>query len=166
MEKILEKLDSYNILNNLLPGIVLNFLLERIIGVKIVEGNIIEDLFVFYIMGMVVSRFGSLVIEPICKKIKWVKYADYGEFVKASRKDEKVNVLSEVNNSYRTVFSVCIVVLIAKVYLILISKIRAFSTITDILILVIITILFAVAYKKQTKYVASRVKKVNEKEEM
>ena len=45
MEKILEKLDSYNILNNLLPGIVLNFLLERIIGVKIVEGNIIEDLF-------------------------------------------------------------------------------------------------------------------------
>ena len=137
MEKILEKLDSYNILNNLLPGIVLNFLLERIIGVKIVEGNIIEDLFVFYFMGMVVSRFGSLVIEPICKKIKWVKYADYGEFVKASRKDEKVNVLS-----------VCIVVLIAKVYLILISKIRAFSTITDILILVIITILFAVAYKK------------------
>lgn len=126
MEKILEKLDSYNILNNLLPGIVLNFLLERIIGVKIVEGNIIEDLFVFYFMGMVVSRFGSLVIEPICKKIKWVKYADYGEFVKASRKDEKVNVLSEVNNSYRTVFSVCIVVLIAKVYLILISKIRAF----------------------------------------
>lgn len=122
MEKILEKLDSYNILNNLLPGIVLNFLLERIIGVKIVEGNIIEDLFVFYFMGMVVSRFGSLVIEPICKKIKWVKYADYGEFVKASRKDEKVNVLSEVNNSYRTVFSVCIVVLIAKVYLILISK--------------------------------------------
>ena len=166
MEKILEKLDSYNILNNLLPGIVLNFLLERIIGVKIVEGNIIEDLFVFYFMGMVVSRFGSLVIEPICKKIKWVKYADYGEFVKASRKDEKVNVLSEVNNSYRTVFSVCIVVLIAKVYLILISKIRAFSKITDILILVIITILFAVAYKKQTKYVASRVKKVNEKEEM
>lgn len=70
MEKILEKLDSYNILNNLLPGIVLNFLLERIIGVKIVEGNIIEDLFVFYFMGMVVSRFGSLVIEPICKKNK------------------------------------------------------------------------------------------------
>ena len=132
MEKILEKLDSYNILNNLLPGIVLNFLLERIIGVKIVEGNIIEDLFVFYFMGMVVSRFGSLVIEPICKKIKWVKYADYGEFVKASRKDEKVNVLSEVNNSYRTVFSVCIVVLIAKVYLILISKISTTSLPTSI----------------------------------
>ena len=72
MEKLAEKLDSYDILNNLLPGIVLDFLLEKILGINLVNGNMVENLFVFYFIGMIVSRIGSLVLEPICKRIKWV----------------------------------------------------------------------------------------------
>ena len=166
MEKLVDKLDSYNILNNLLPGIVLNFLFERICNIKIVDGNIMEDLFIFYFVGMIVSRVGSLIIEPICKKINWVKFADYRSFVRTGRKDEKINVLSEINNLYRTIFSACVIVWIGKLYLILITGINLPSTVTGIILLAIVTILFAFAYKKQTKYVADRVKNVKEQEEI
>ena len=72
MENILEKLDSYNILNNLLPGVILDYLLKKMLGFDLVEGSILENLFLYYFLGMIVSRIGSHVIEPICKKIKWV----------------------------------------------------------------------------------------------
>lgn len=165
MEKLAEKLDSYDILNNLLPGIVLDFLFEKILGINLVNGNMVENLFVFYFIGMIVSRIGSLVLEPICKKIKWVTYADYGDFVKASRKDEKINVLSEINNSYRTIFSVCLIVIVGKVYFGIISKINFLSDVSNMVMLIAMTVLFAIAYKKQTKYVARRVNKVNKQGE-
>ena len=108
MEKLIEKLDSYSILNNLLPGAVFAYLFEYIFEVDIVRDGIVENLFIYYFIGMIVSRIGSLAVEPLCKKIKWVKYADYSSYIKASRKDDKIDVLSEVNNSFRTIFSLCL----------------------------------------------------------
>ena len=83
MEKIIEKMDSYNIFNYLLPGAIFDYMFEILFHMKLVQGNIVENLFVYYFLGMILSRIGSIIIEPICKKIKWVKFADYGDFIKA-----------------------------------------------------------------------------------
>lgn len=165
MEKLIEKLDSYNILNNLLPGIVLEYLFENMLNVKLVDGSIVENLFVFYFLGMVVSRIGSVVVEPLCKKIKWVKYASYGEYLKASKKDVKIDLLSEINNTYRTILTVCLILLLAKGFLFIVSKIGISRYCMQFIVIIGLIMLFAVAYKKQTNYVANRVKKVNEREE-
>ena len=161
MEKILEKMDSYNILNNLFPGVVLDYLFEKMLNIDLVQGSIIENLFLYYFLGMLISRVGSLIIEPLCRKIRWVKYADYGEYIKACNIDKKVDTLSEVNNSYRTIFSGFIITIFAKIYLIITEKINTSFEFNKFMILLVLTVLFAFTYKKQTKYVADRVKKVN-----
>ena len=69
MEKIIEKMDSYNIFNYLLPGAIFDYMFEILFHMKLVQGNIVENLFVYYFLGMILSRIGSIIIEPICKKI-------------------------------------------------------------------------------------------------
>lgn len=166
MEKIIEKLDSYSILNNLLPGAAFAYLFEYIFEMDIVREGIVENLFIYYFIGMIVSRIGSLVVEPLCKKIKWVNYADYSNYIKASKKDDKIDVLSEVNNSFRTLFSMCLILITTNVYMLIVSWLEIPQTYNKFIILVVITLIFAVAYRKQTKYVADRVNKANEQEEV
>lgn len=119
MEKLLEKLDSYKILNNLLPGFVLVYLFEFSLGIVIAQGELIEKLFVYYFVGLIVGRIGSTVVEPLCKKVKLVKYADYSDYIDASKKDKKIDVLSETNNMYRSILTAFLIVLIAKVFILI-----------------------------------------------
>ena len=164
MEKIIEKMDSYNIFNYLLPGAIFDYMFEILFHMKLVQGNIVENLFVYYFMVMILSRIGSIIIGPICKKIKWVKFADYGDFIKASEKDDMVKLLSEVNNTYRTLLSGGIVLIVFKIYFFIVEKLSISNDINKIIAIVFIVVLFALSYRKQTKYVANRVKKVNEEE--
>lgn len=164
MDKIIEKMDSYNIFNYLLPGALFNYLFKQFFDMELVQGNIVENLFVYYFLGMIVSRIGSIFIEPICKKIKWVKYADYGEYVKALEKDDMVKLLSEVNNTYRTLLSGGIVLIAIKMYFCISEKLKISNDIDIILATIFVVVLFGFSYRKQTKYVIDRVTKVNEEE--
>jgi hypothetical protein len=59
------------------------------------DENIVVELFLYYFIGLVISRIGSLTIEPAMKKTKFVKFAPYKGFVNACAKDTKVELLSE-----------------------------------------------------------------------
>ena len=73
LDKFLEKISSYNLLNNLFPGAVFCFLAYKLCGVTLIANSIIESLFVYYFVGMVISRVGSIFIEPVLEKVKFVK---------------------------------------------------------------------------------------------
>ena len=105
LKQIVEKISSYNIFNNLYPGILFIYLLKFIFEINLLSDNWLENLIVFYFVGMVLSRIGSIIIEPIMKKIKLIKYAPYSDYVKASSIEPLVDTLSEVNNTYRTLLS-------------------------------------------------------------
>lgn len=159
MEKILDKLDSYKILNYIFPGIIFSYLFQRECGIILVQGNLIEDLFIYYFIGLIISRIGSLVVEPICKKVKWVVYEEYADYIIASQKDTKIDIISEKNNMFRTLFAGCIILLITKLCLVFnfVEFIQKNFNV-DVLIVVILTIICAYSYRKQTKYVAQRVR--------
>ena len=53
MEKIIEKMDSYNIFNYLLPGAIFDYMFEILFHMKLVQGNIVKNLFVYYFLGMI-----------------------------------------------------------------------------------------------------------------
>lgn len=161
-EKVLEKISSYNLFNNLLPGAVYCFLINKFFELNFCSGNIVENLFIYYFMGMVISRIGSLVVEPISKKIKLVIFAEYGEFLKASLKDDKIEILSETNNTYRTMLALSIALLITKLYIYISYKFEWISSGTPVVITVGLFLLFMFSYRKQTEYIRKRVKKINE----
>lgn len=157
MEKIVDKISSYNILNNILPGAVFCFMLNNLLSINILQDGIIDKVFIYYFIGMIISRIGSVIIEPICKKTKFITFEPYNDFVRASSKDDKINVLSETNNTYRTMLSVCLILLLTKLYLYIVSEFSWLANFNTVLIVTCLTILFAFSYKKQTGYVRSRV---------
>jgi len=157
LKEVFDKISSYNIFNYLLPGILFIYLTKEISGYNLIQENNLVGAFLYYFSGMVVSRFGSLIIEPFLKWIKFVKFKDYKSFVNVSKNDSKIELLSEVNNTYRTLLSM--LVLLCSQYLYLKAK-NAFSishTTTLILVTVFITILFLFSYRKQTAYISKRI---------
>ena len=101
MKEILDKITSYNIFNYLLPGTLFVYILGNYVGYNLVVENPIIGGFLYYFVGMVVSRFGSVLIEPILVYIKFLKFEDYKNYISASKKDIKIELLSEVNNTYK-----------------------------------------------------------------
>ena len=104
MKEVLDKITSYNLFNYLLPGIIFAFLATELTKYSLVQEDITSGVFIYYFMGLVVSRFGSLVIEPLLKRISFLKFKKYKDFIAAVKADPKIDVLSEANNTYRTIY--------------------------------------------------------------
>jgi len=155
MDKLLEKLTSYNLFNYLLPGIIFSVLLEKITSYSIIHKDIMIEAFLAYFIGLIISRVSSIVIEPLLKKIKFVKFADYKDFVLASEKDKKIELLSESNNMYRVFISLFFMLFIIVLYEKFLQDI--FGGYTSYIGVVGLLILFLFSYRKQTSYITERV---------
>ena len=108
---------------------------------------------------MIVSRIGSVIVEPLLKKCKFVVFANYEDYIYASKEDTMIEILSETNNLYRSILGLALTLLIVKLYLIIIKRYSYLNTFSPIIIIISIFVLFAFAYKKQTKYIKQRVEK-------
>ena len=68
MEDLIKKISSYNLFNYLFPGIVFVVLAKMITPYSFLHEDIILGIFIYYFVGLSISKFGSLVIEPLLKK--------------------------------------------------------------------------------------------------
>lgn len=158
MELIFKKISSYNLFNYIFTGFVFVFLLEIFIEQKFYiesASKFIEfgNLFWIYFVGLTISRFGSIFIEPIFRKV--VGFAPYEEYIKAEKLDSKIAALSEQNNIYRTVLS--LLFLFSIYYLSLgYSNPEYLGEITTILV-VCLVVLYIFSYAKQITYIKKRV---------
>jgi hypothetical protein len=161
MKELVEKISSYHIFNYLLPGILFIVLLKAFTSYHIdAPENLLVAAFLYYFIGLVLSRIGSLVIEPIAKWSRFVEFADYKDFITAEKEDPQVTVLSETNNMYRSLAATFLVILGIKVYSLFVSTTVYSYTFTWVFIALFVMFLFA--YKKQTSYVRKRVQKINQ----
>lgn len=158
MNDLLNKLSSYNVFNYLFPGVLFAVLATRTTHYNFMQPEIIVGLFVYYFIGLVLSRIGSLLIEPLLRKLKVVTFAPYREFVAACKSDAKIEVLSEVNNTYRSLCSVFIAELLLKGY----ERIEAFFPQIRrhgaLLVCVLLLVMFLLSYRKQTGYITKRIR--------
>lgn len=157
MKEILEKLSTYNIFNYLLPGVIFVIISKEYIGYNFTQNDVLLAGFLYYFIGMLISRFGSVILEPILKKISFVKFEDYKNFVSASKKDNKVELLSEVNNSYRTICSMCFLLILVNLYSKYFDDMNKSNQASFYIVILIILVMFLLAYRKQTNYVVKRV---------
>ncbi|NOU36192.1 MAG: hypothetical protein HOO88_05440 [Kiritimatiellaceae bacterium] len=164
MSELISKLSSYNLFNYLLPGIVFVVLLRKVTGYNMIQENILVGAFFYYFVGMLISRVGSLFVEPVFKWIKFLRFAPYKAFVKAAAADQKIEVLSEVNNTYRTLVAMFVLLLFSMVLNSIETKWNWFTTHKYLLGLVGLLVLFIYSYRKQTNYIRSRVEAILNKE--
>lgn len=161
MKEILDKISSYNLFNYLLPGTLFTILLDKLTIFSFVQNDFISAAFVYYFIGLVISRFGSLVIEPILRKISFLEFTDYREFISASKKDPKIDLLSESNNMYRTFSSMLILLMLLKLYELIELKFQMLKNWDQYILIGLLLIMFLYSYRKQTGYITKRIKANN-----
>lgn len=177
MEEIVKsisgKISSYNIFNNLLPGIIFCYALSKTTRFSFSTDNILEQLFIWYFTGMIISRIGSIFVESTLKKLKfkekpYLEFADYEQYTAASEAKPFIAILSETNNTYRTIVALFISLGVFYLYDIfffdwIAEKCAIGNKLVVIIVEVLLIILFVKSYKKQTDYVRRQVEKyVNE----
>lgn len=158
IKDVLEKISSYNIFNYLLPGILFVFISKSLGTYNLVQENIVVGIILYYFIGMIISRIGSIFIEPFLKRIKFLKFADYKDFVVASKLDSKIELLSEVNNTYRTLSSMLFLLLFSNLFIYLKAKYGISRDMSILVIVIILLIIFLYSYRKQTNYISKRIK--------
>ena len=161
---VIEKLSSYNFFNYLLPGVLFVVLAEVFTKYTFIQSNIVLGAFVYYFIGLVISRFGSLVLEPILKRTGVARFADYSDFLRASKADEQITLLSEVNNTYRTLASLLILLGALRLYQALDERFKFNSEWSMLSLGVVLLIMFVFSYRKQTAYITKRVSHAVRKE--
>ncbi|HBB9226628.1 TPA: phosphohistidine phosphatase, partial [Escherichia coli] len=111
MDGLWEKISSYNIFNNLFPGALFIYLLERMTNIVLSGDDLIKNVVLYYFVGLVIGRIGSIVLEPFLKLSRLIKFAPYKDYVSACGVDGKIETLQEIANMYRTIFSMSIILL-------------------------------------------------------
>lgn len=158
MNELLTKLSSYNLFNYLLPGVLFAILASETTPHQFIQKDIITGVFFYYFLGLVVSRFGSLVIGPLLKGLSFIKFADYKAFVAASKKDAQIEVLSEANNTYRTLCSLFSLLIVLKLYARIEARLPFLREWDATLLIVSLFVMFLFAYRKQTSFVVKRIR--------
>ena len=156
MDDLISKLSSYNILNYLFPGVLFVVLLNKTTDLNLIQESLFEGVFLYYFIGMLINRFGSLVIEPIMKKI--VVFEAPERFKQASKIDPKIDIYSETNNMFRSIASVLLLLLA----FILLDKFNALILWhiwwVKLLIIAVFFVTLVLSYKKQCETIVSRIK--------
>ncbi len=158
MKEILDKISSYNLFNYLLPGTIFIIVLDKFTIFSLVQDNLIIAAFTYYFIGLVISRFGSLVIEPLLRKVSFLKFTDYKEFIFASKKDSMIDLLSETNNMYRTFCSMLVLLFLLKFYEFIELKLQLLESWSPYILISLLLVMFLCSYRKQTDYITKRIK--------
>ena len=164
MSNIVQKLSSYQVLANLLPGVFFVWLIRLLFHIEIPALGLIEDIISFYFLGFIINRIGSLVTEPILtapigkRKFKLVEHLPYSEYLSASKVDAKIDILSETNDSFRSFLTSILILPIAYGLFTLYSRWLWFHEYWRWVAVVFLIVLFFFSYRSQTKYICERIK--------
>ncbi len=160
MDKILEKISGYHIFNNLIPGYLFLIISSQIIQKNLLIDNIIYSFFEAYFIGIIISRISSLIIEKSIIKIWKLKREPYCKYIEANKKDDKLEVLNQDCNMYRSLCALMLIELILKIMVMIGIQNKINKDVLILAMFTILIILFAFSFVKQSKFISSRVKEI------
>jgi hypothetical protein len=158
MKELLDKISSYNLFNYLFPGILFAVIADGVTSAKLLQHDLVVGVFVYYFLGAVVSRVGSILIEPILRWIGFVRFMDYADFVSAAKSDPKLEILSETNNMYRTLSGLFLLIGILAAYDFAAASYPWLHKAASAICIVALFMLFLISYRKQSTYIAMRIR--------
>ncbi len=157
MGDILGKISSYNILNYLLPGVLFAAAADYFTVYSIIQEDTLIGLFLYYFIGLVISRLGSLLLEPLLKKVGFFTYVEHSHFVETSAADPKLETLSEISNMYRTLASLFLCLSAFIIFEKIVKLCPIVGLWAPYLSILALLSLFLYSWKKQISYITSRV---------
>ena len=91
------------------------------------------------------------------KKIKFISFSEYDDYLAASRDDPKIEILLEVSNIYRTIVALFVSLSLLALYEIIQSKWPIVLDYYAYVLIPALLLIFLIAYKKQVGYIAKRI---------
>lgn len=156
IEKIIDRISSYQFFNFFYPGAIFIGVTDYLLEKDLTELYIGYLLLCCYFLGMTFSRIGSLMIECPMIKCNIIEKIEYCKLVKAEKKDSKVMLLLEICNTFRTLSATFFVLTILMLMEDCLNIGLNFSN-KEIALCLFIAVLFLLSFKKQYKYVKSRI---------
>lgn len=147
----------YYVFNFLVPGVVFCVALEKIWTIDIAGPDLVAAAFVYYFVGMCVSRVGSLVVAPILRKTKLIKFSDYKDFLKAEAEDTKIQELLLTANFYRSILGGVVSFLALCLGLWAVKWNIISETVLLSMVGIAIVILVFQGYRKQNTFIKDRI---------
>lgn len=162
MDELIKKISAYDLFNNLIPGVITALFFDRyVFAGGLFELNVAVVLVVCYVLGVLGSRVGSLLLEPLMVKFGLIK-RDYPDFIRAQKADQRIDTLVTIANMYRALAGSVVLSCSAFLYSrVLVSWRPAFIAVAVALTF----ILLLAAWCKQDHYVTQRVEACTKKEE-
>lgn len=152
-----KSISRYEFINNLIPGIVLCFVLKYI-GYNVIDGDILTNIITCYIAGLINGRVSSLLVEWVCRKTSLIEWRDYDLYRKAKEVRPFIATMQEVANMYRSMASVFLISLFAIVYKLIYTKFIWLQQNGYWIIIIILCGLFLFSYIKQVNdYVVKNI---------
>jgi len=167
MNSFIEKLGSYHILTNLIPGAFFVLFADYLFDIHISTGNIGEDVVIYYFIGLLIGRIGSLVVTPLLrtewgkKKRAFIKYADYSDYIKATKIDTKIDVLSETNDGFCNLLTCSILLPLLEIFRVIFTNKAQFCIEWKWALIPLFIIIFLFSYRERTSHIRKRVCIVN-----
>ena len=155
MGELIKKIETYNIINYLLPGIIFAIIFKALTEIDISNINAGIAIVEYYFIGLVLSRIGSIIINPILKKCKIIYEEKYEDFIDNESKDEKIAILVREGNQYRTFIATFAVLALIELNNIMHKNYDKWMTVIAFIALMI---LFILSYRKQLIFITKRIK--------
>ena len=160
MNDLIGKISSYHLFNYLFTGVLFVVLAEYFTPYQFIQNDLFMAAFFYYFIGLILSRIGSLFIEPILRKISFLHFTEYEDYVSAAKKDGTIEILSETNNMYRTLTALFATLIVLKLYGILAQHYQWLSTIYEPILILGLALMFLFSYRKQTAYISKRISNI------
>jgi hypothetical protein len=150
-----DKLDAYNLVANLVPGAALTYALHFSGFPTPSPEKVVAFLLVAFVAGVTANRLGSLLLDPLLRRWKFLKTKDYHSFLMREKADRKLDALVANSGLYRTFFTAGFIYLAAVVVAPVVSPIGGRALLVTFVIGGMAVFLFA--FRKEDGYIHSRV---------
>jgi hypothetical protein len=158
-----EKLDGYDLVANLVPGAALTYALHFSKFPTPAPTDWAAFLLIAFVAGVTSNRLGSLIVDPLLRRVKFLKPKNYESFIASEKSDKKLETLVANHGLYRTFFTAGLVYLA----LLLISYWFPSTASSDqqVFILFVLAgmIVFLLAFRKEDGYIHSRIEAAKDK---
>lgn len=158
MESILQNISEYRLLNNLIPGGFFVGVLSWAGGWASSDVNFIFILAISYVAGVILSRLGSIIVEPVARKAFKLEFAPYADYCQVEKRYPKLATMNTENNIYRTFVATGACLLLGAPLIGLLGMGNGNALCALVLLATFFIVVFMIAHIKQTNYIVNRVK--------
>lgn len=158
-------ISNTRIVSCLVPGAMMCVFINNYFRVDFLKNDALFNIIIFYAVGVVIGRVGSIVIEPFFKNIGLIEKDNYARFIEAEERNPKLNTIDEICRFYRSLVALMIIIIVGLIVSFFLKMYSLWISFGALIAAILILVLMVFAYRKQSKYTIERINKVLEEKQ-